>query len=161
MKVKLKYIVPLLFLFAIFGCEQDKDFPDTPFIKTESFERISEKDANWLISFTDGDGDFGTLNQELDSPNFITKIYARPVDDMDTTTNEDTLIIFDGQNYKIPAIRGIRTAAGIEGTIEIKIEGLDGFRISNLYDSVFYQGYVVDRSGKESNTIRTPMIDVN
>lgn len=161
MKIKLKYIVPLLILLSIFACEQDKNFPDTPFIKTESFERLSEKDADWLISFTDGDGDFGILNQAVDSPNFITRIFARPVDDGDSTTNEDTLIVFNGQNYKIPAIRGIRTAAGIEGTIDIKIEGLDGFRIANQYDSVYYEGYVVDRSGKQSNTIRTPMIDVN
>lgn len=161
MKIKLKYIVPLLILISIYSCEQEKNFPDAPYIETERFERLSVKDAVWLIRFTDGDGDFGTLDQELDSPNLITDIYARPIDDNDPTTNEDTLYVLKGLEYKIPAIKGIRTAAGIEGTIDLKIEGLDGFKIENKYDSVYYQGYVVDRSGKQSNIIRTPMLDVN
>ncbi len=153
MNLRLKFPV-FIFIGCLFllSCEQDKDFPDTPSITLKEFRKLSDTDAIWTMKFTDGDGDVGTRT-DADADNFFTTIFAKPI-------GKDSIVELEGQPYRIPAIKGIRTSAGVEGEIELRIQGLDGFKIENKYDSIYYKGYLVDRSGKQSNVITTPKIDV-
>lgn len=134
----------------LLACEKDKEFPVVPELKVRDFNRISASTAVWRIGFTDGDGDIGVRSQ-TDSANFIITIYK-------IDNGVDSSI--QGQNYRVPIVENIRTSAGIEGVIQFDITGLDFFRPFLGIDSLYYGGYLIDRSGNKSNVVYTPRIEV-
>ncbi|MEX2380232.1 MAG: hypothetical protein WD530_05780, partial [Vicingaceae bacterium] len=133
---------------GIYACEKESDFPDQPILKSRSFNRLTIDSAVWRIGFTDGDGDLGVRKDRNDSDNFFVSISIYKNGLIDT--------VFEGENYRIPVVEGIRTAAGVEGEIAFKIDGIDFLRAEG-FDSLKYSGYAVDRSGKKSNTVHTPI----
>lgn len=137
---------------GFFACEKESDFPDEPILKTRSFDRITIDSAVWRIGFTDGNGDFGVRNDQNDPANFFVRISIFENGLVDT--------VFEGENYRIPVVRGIRTAAGVEGEVAIKINGIDFLRAEG-FDSVQYSGYAVDRSSDTSNVVSTPIFRTN
>lgn len=137
---------------GFFSCEKRSDFPDQPILKTRSFERKSLNVAVWRIGFTDGDGDLGVREDQGDPDNFFTSISIYENGVVDT--------VLEGQNARIPVVKGIRTASGVEGEITFEIDGIDFLRAEGI-DSLKYSGYAVDRSGKKSNTVSTPIFRTN
>ena len=139
-------------LFAnLVACKKDNNFPDEPEIEVRDFYKQSSDIAIWKIGFTDGDGDIGVRNA-ADRDNFIVTIFS---------IVDGNAIERDGQAYRIPVVENIRTAAGIEGEFVFQIE-TDLLRLDSIpIDSAFYQAYVVDRSGNESNTVETPIFSTN
>jgi hypothetical protein len=141
-----------LICLGFFACGKESDFPNRPILKTRSLDRLSPDVAVWRIGFTDGDGDIGVRRDRSDPDNFFVKfnIYENGV--IDT--------VVQGENYRIPVVEGVRTAAGVEGEIAFKIDGIDFLRAAG-YDSIQISGYAVDRSGNESNRINTPIFRTN
>lgn len=152
MKLFTKITICALLIAGFYACEKDKDFSDIPELTFRDFERTSPSNAIWKIGFTDGDGDVGTDLQDT-TVNFFITIYS-------IKNGVDSTI--PGQGYRVPIVENIRTAAGIEGEIKFDITGLDAFKLiprANI-DSVYYEGFLVDRSGNRSNKVETPKIKV-
>lgn len=145
MKYLAKIGFTLLTLSLLFACKKDKNFPKTPVIEHRDFIKYSDKQADWKIGFTDGDGDFGVRNDN-DSTNFLVSVFA--IKDNIAEKIEPAV------GYRVPAISGVRTENGVEGEFILHIEP-DLYRILNL-DSIYFTGYVLDRTGNSSNTIQTP-----
>lgn len=152
MNYTVKIGICLVLLGFLFSCEKDKDFPDEPILTVREFKRISPATALWRIGFTDGDGDIGVEERDPNT-NFKITIYS-------VKNGVDSAL--QGQGYRIPIVENIRTAAGVEGEFRFDLEGLDGFKLipGVQIDSIYYEGYVLDRSGNQSNIIRTPIIEV-
>jgi hypothetical protein len=108
----------------------------------------------WVIGFTDGDGDIGFGEGErTDETNFKTNIYLIESGIVDTS--------FAGTGFRIPKIEGVETKNGLEGEIRIEIQ-LNLFKIAPFpVDSIYYDGYLVDRGGNKSNLIQTRIFTVN
>ena len=136
-------------LVSLASCKKDKDFPTTPVLKNREFKKLSTSTALWRMGFTDGDGDIGVENAS-DTANFIVTIYS-------IKNGVDSAM--DAQNYRIPVVENIRTVKGIEGEIRFDIDGLDFFKPAKI-DSVYYEGYLLDRAGNKSNVLATPKFDV-
>ena len=138
---------------ALLSCAKESDFPNTPVLEFRDFKRISPTEAIWVLGFTDGDGDVGVRNKN-DSDNFIVDIYVvkNGVGALDSNLK--------ASNYRVPVVQGVRTAKGVEGKIEITINGLD-FLKAEGYDSIYYSGYLIDRSFNASNTVYTPVFSTN
>ncbi len=153
MKFFTKIGICLFIVAAFFSCSKESDFPNIPFIETIDFQKTNNLEVIWKIRFTDGDGDVGVRN-EADPDNFIVEIFVV----------ENGVAYIDSNlqasNYRIPVVQGIRTAKGVEGEIEITIDGLDFLNAAG-YDSLYYTGFLIDRSLNKSNTIRTPTFSTN
>lgn len=137
---------------GFFACGKESDFPNQPVLETRSFDRITRDSAVWRIGFTDGNGDLGVRKDQNDPDNFFVKFFIYENGVVDT--------IIQGESYRIPVVEGVRTAAGVEGEFAFKIDGVDLIRAAG-YDSIQYSGYAVDRSGKKSNSVITPIFRTN
>lgn len=150
----------ILFLSLIIGaCTQAPEFDDSPEIAFLSFSKSAmvQNQANtdslfMTISFKDGDGDIGTGAEGI-KENIIL---------IDSRTG----ITYD--RFKVPTIPVSGTQNGIEGEITMKVfttccrfEGLIP-PCSNPIDTptneFFFEVYMVDDSGNESNRIQSEMI---
>lgn len=155
MKLFTKILICALFMGGFYACEKDKDFSDIPELTFRDFERTSPSSAIWKIGFTDGDGDVGLIDigDTSQDDNFIVTIISIK-DGLDSA--------MQGQNYRVPVVENIRTAAGIEGEIKLDITGLDVFKLiqSPKIDSIYYRGYLLDRKGNQSNFVETPKIKI-
>jgi len=135
----------LLIIFFLFACREDSEFPSTPELTVREFSQFSQDRVVWTIGFTDGDGDFGVRNDN-DADNFILSVFS---------IEAGQAVELPSTNYRIPQIRDVPTENGVEGEFRLNIDDLDLLRIDNI-DSLFYQGYAVDRAGNQSNTIESP-----
>ena len=151
MKLTVKIGFCLLFIASLVSCKKDNNFPDEPVIEVRDFYKQSSEIAIWKIGFTDGDGDIGVRN-EADKKNFIVTIFS---------IVDGKALEREGEAYRIPEVENIRTAAGIEGEFEFKIE-TDLLRLDSIpIDSAYYRAFVIDRSGNKSNTVETPIFSTN
>lgn len=156
MKSHTKIAFYCLSFLGFYACSNEKNFPNTPHLEVRDFTEQFvvegsdvEKIAIWTLGFTDGDGDIGVRENKNDPDNFLVTIFFIE----DGITNER-----EGQSFRIPVVKNIRTDKGIEGSFEFKIETeLFAADTSITADSLIYQGYVVDRSGNESNIVSTPI----
>jgi hypothetical protein len=146
---------------TMMACYKTPEFPIEPTVKFERFDKPNEvytlnigEGGNLVLSFTDGDGDLGKLNN-ADSTSFVVYRNLR-----DTAA-------FGNRNYVIPIIPKKGTTNAISGTIEIKLN--DG--LFNSYETYFlakgisidtftYELYLTDRANHKSNVITTPPIVV-
>ncbi len=62
-------LLALVFTFTLKGCQKDKAFPDTPNLKWVDYEIVPQNgpidEIVLNLSFTDGDGDIGSGNQNI------------------------------------------------------------------------------------------------
>lgn len=158
MKIKIT-IVSLAILLGISSCYKTPEYPIIPFIEFNSFTvsgiyTIGTVE-NLRIDFTDGDGDLGLLSNN-DTVNINSLVVS--------CVNYPTLKYISS----IPRIPSKGTSKGISGTIDIKLNSL----ISDLgcslgfdslgttfkvpTDTLFFNVFIKDRAGHQSNTITTP-----
>ncbi len=135
---------------AIWSCKDDDSFPETPELFFRDFIEGTDSLAVWSLGFTDGDGDIGVRNDN-DPDNFIISGYKI------VNGQEDTLPPL--LSYRIPVVRNVVTKNGIEGEFEFKIEKKPYANAG--FDSIYISGYVIDRAGNQSNTVRTPIFRTN
>jgi len=155
------YFFGFLLLFA--ACTQPPDYPDEPVIAFErfNFNRFQQGDPTQnlilTISFTDGDGDIGDLNNE------------RNVQFMDLRDSSSFI------SFSVPAIPEQGASNGVSGEIDMSIN------VSNICcihpfrdaipcidsfddypnDTLIYEIQIFDRSGNPSNIIRTDPLFLN
>ena len=151
MKSFVKIGIGILFLSGISACQEDKNFDDVPELFYRDFQIVetglpSGPIAIWKLGFTDGDGNIGVRNI-TDSNNFIVTGYRY----------EDGVVIPlpKLQGYRIPASENVSSRNGIEGEFRFELE-LNPYRSSGI-DSMYLEGYVIDRAFNQSNSIQTPI----
>ena len=164
MKLNRLAISALILLFAFFSaCVKESSFPDVPVIAFERFELINSDTANCYISFTDGDGDVGILdNDTVSEPDLVMKYLYKDTDgefkayDANPGTSEfDTLFY----NNRIPNLTSIGQFKALEGEIQIKLRSSPIF--SPFHEVVMFEIRMRDRAGNWSNTVFTDEIIVN
>jgi hypothetical protein len=151
MKSFVKIGIGICFLTLLFSCRDDKDFSDIPELFYRDFTVVDQGGtegllATWKLGFTDGDGNIGVRN-EADSANFIVTAFR--------TDSGKLKQLPQLNNYRIPAAENISTRNGIEGEFKFVLKLID-YQMENI-DSVYLEGYVLDRDLNASNVISTPI----
>ncbi len=160
--MKIKSVIIFIFsIITISACYKTPEYPDVPSVKFESFDKPNEvytlnagEGGNLILSFTDGDGDLGKLNN-ADSSSFV--VYR----------NLRDTAFFGVRNYVIPIIPKKGTTNAISGKIEIKLNDalFNSYETYFIYkgisiDTFTYEIYITDRANNISNVITTPPIVV-
>jgi hypothetical protein len=156
MKGMYHILVAILSMCAM-ACVTPPDYPDEPEITFEGWSTDTMDQGNLnndsvfiFLSFTDGDGDIG---YPADSP-------------------EKDIFVVDGRTgsiqdeLKMPEVPEDGTGNGINGDITLRLFNTCCIFPRNIppcsrgtgipLDSLFYEIYIVDRAGNESNRIITP-----
>ncbi len=161
----------IIFLFALLTgssifqyCIKPPDYPNEPVIAFKSQTKnllrqtgLGTPDSVLItFSFTDGDGDLGSENNELPDI-FIT-------DSRDSVTKPP---------YSIPFIGSQGTGNGISGEVSIALPTtcciyfppgsefpLTCLDVPIAFDTLFYTIYIKDRAGNKSNVIQTEVISL-
>ncbi|MCB0507282.1 MAG: hypothetical protein R2739_07440 [Chitinophagales bacterium] len=160
MKIK-NIILAVISITTFVACYKTPEYPIEPTVQFVSFDKPNDvytldagEGGNLVLSFTDGDGDLGKLNNEDSSS---TVVYR----------NLRDTAFFGVREYVIPVIPKKGTTDAISGKIEIKLNDA----LFNSYATYFilkgisvdtftYQIYLKDRAGHSSNVITTPSIVV-
>tara|TARA_B100001540_G_scaffold204853_1_gene180467 strand:+ start:980 stop:1465 length:486 start_codon:yes stop_codon:yes gene_type:complete len=149
--VRAKAKISLLIGCAIllFSCIKDDDFDAVPSIDFKEYTVYvnslnSVDSALFKFSFTDGDGDLGSLNSD-EFNCFL--IYEE--------MHGDSIVGFPEippREYSLPNLTPSARDKNIEGSISLILKPVPIFNIST--DSIYrYTCYVIDRKGNKSNTI--------
>ncbi|MDB9963887.1 hypothetical protein OAD50_02280 [Vicingaceae bacterium] len=151
MKSFVKIGIGILILSGISACQEDKNFSDVPKLFYRDFQIVeTDQDSGpmgiWKLGFTDGDGNIGVRNT-ADSNNFIVTGYSY--------VNGAIIPLPKLQGYRIPASENVSSKNGIEGEFRFELE-INPYRSSGI-DSMFLEGYVIDRAFNQSNSIQTPI----
>lgn len=157
-----------LFSLAIFfaACEEIKTYPEIPSVDYQSFSLYATIDAlgNKILlgklefEFTDGDGDLGLEQPELDNPSdslppdsLIYNLYLSLYEKNDTgfAKTED----INSLNFRVPYIERVGQNKTLKGRITIDLE----YKVIE-YDTFFYTFYIVDRQFNKSNVDSTDIL---
>ncbi len=164
-------LVLTIIIIVITSCLKPQSFPLEPQIEFISFNTKGDSGI-FTISFTDGDGDIG-LNQEQLEPPFDTgsyyyynlyMLYYEMMNGSWIRGTSDPL----GNNFptadsitfalRIENITPVGQNKALKGEIEIVLEPSYFNSISNHNDSLIYKIILIDRSLNSSNIIETPLI---
>jgi len=157
------YIMVFLLAATAYSCVQPPDYPEAPVLTYEGFNKrtipqgSSTNPSDTLelrLSFTDGDGDLGRQDTIFDV--FIT-------DSRDGTS----------EVRKLPVIPEQGVGNGISGEIRLRFPNQVG-NLCCIYppgpinscepnpnqpvDSFYYEVFIIDRDGNESNVVQTETV---
>lgn len=147
----------------ISGCTKPPNYPDEPQIEFDSWSSpvvIQEFDSLWVnLSFTDGDGDIGDIENTNEPYVFLT----------DTRDND-----LNPPASTLPLVPQQGAGNGISGTISVRLQGVcckildtdpNNRRACEQTvgfidrDTVVFEIYILDQAGNKSNVIQTdPLI---
>jgi hypothetical protein len=153
--MRLKIIVFAISILGISSCYKTPEYPDEPHIEFENYTvqqpyTISDT-GNLRVTFTDGDGDLGMLNNS--DSGTASKIFIY---------NVKYSLASIPRN--IPIIPQKGTTKAISGSIDIKLAGAGGIGlldesacllIQHPVDTLVFSIYIQDRAGHKSNVITT------
>ena len=164
-------LVLLIIVTFLSSCLKPESFPPEPEIEFVSFE--AQGDSGIItFSFTDGDGDIG-LGQEQLNPPFDTSSYyyynlylnyyemmngtwvrgtADPLGNNFPTADSITF------SYRLENITPLGQNKALRGEIQIIMEPYYFNSYSNHNDSIRYEIMLIDRSLNHSNLLETPLI---
>lgn len=150
MKKILLSTATVFIFFMLSSCLKPPRFSETPsieFVSINSTQVQQQTDSiQMIISFKDGDGDLGSAESDTSTNCFITDHRSGKPDYT--------------YNYKIPFITPKGTTKDISGTIAINLPGITCIPF-HITDSVTYKIVIMDRAGRKSNEVQTPLIVVN
>ena len=141
----MKKLLYILILIVLFSCKKEEEVSEVPAIVFESISPNTAQeytdDIIITISYTDGDGDLGENNPDINN-----------------------LFVEDNRNgieykFRIPQLAPNNNSIAIEGNFNITING-SGITDSTASQKVNYAIYVKDRAGNKSNTITTSSITI-
>lgn len=155
-----RFLIMMIVLTGVTACYKKPVYPVVPTLKFERFDKPNEvftlgETGNLVLSFTDGDGDLGKLNNQDSSSRVIYR------------NQRDTSFFSTDNFYVIPVIPKKGTTNAIDGTIEIKLSTA----LFNTYEAYFvskgisvdtftFKMYITDRANHKSNVITTPPVVV-
>lgn len=147
---KIAVLFGIIFLLA--GCIKKKEFDVVPSLTFLNYEVFSHQEGNitkpdsahLTFSFTDGDGDLGSNNNE--DPTVFVQYYEDEGSGFVKKEKYDTIYF--------PKLNPQGNGKGVEGTY---VHFFD-FPFFNYNNSFPYQRriYMVDQAGHQSNVIQTP-----
>lgn len=141
----MKKLLHILILVVLFSCKKEEEVSVIPVI---AFESISPNTAQEYtddiiitISYTDGDGDLGENNPDINN-----------------------LFVEDNRNgiehkFRIPELSPSGSTITIEGNFNITINGT-GITDGTASQKVNYDIYITDRAGNTSNQVTTSSITI-
>jgi hypothetical protein len=141
----MRKLIYILVGVLLLSCEKEEVMSDTPIIDFISISPTTVQeytdDIIITISYTDGDGDLGENNPDINN-----------------------LFVEDNRNgieykFRIPELSPSGSTITIEGNFNIKING-SGITNSSTSQQVNYAIYVKDRAGNKSNIITTSSITI-
>ena len=164
LKVK-KFVLCSLFIIccSLFGllfasCMERKSYPIKPYIEFVGFEKIDngtgiDNEGILTISYTDGDGDLGNLDEKDTTTNYFI-IYQEKQHGVYVTLEE----FVEEFNASLPRfVSSDKKKQPIDGTIQRKLIFNNPY---SLFDTIRFECWLVDRANHESNRIFTPEIVV-
>ena len=153
---KLQFIVLMAALAIGIGCKREDTYPITPeitFKSLDKFQNISNTDSLELVfSFTDGDGDIGTIKLDSVNRDIFVKIFEMKNGSFVEFTN-----LIAPLEYNLPYLEPRGNNNSLKGDIKINIE----YNVIQPNDTIRYELYIKDRARHESNTITTSAIITN
>jgi len=141
----MKKLLYILILIVLFSCKKEGEVSVIPVIDFESISpNMAQEytdDIIITISYTDGDGDLGENNPDINN-----------------------LFVEDNRNgieykFRIPELSPSGSTITIEGNFNITINGT-GITDSSSSQSVNYDIYVKDRAENTSNKVTTSSITI-
>ncbi len=167
MRTRFLFIFFTIIVLAVgfFSCKKVEEFPIEPMITFNSFNKIPnggnvDNYGILLIDFTDGDGDVGLKNTDIQPPfdtasvyyyNFFIDYYEK---------QRGTFVkpaLFETFNARIPILNTSTEKQPLKGTISIEVP-INNF--ASTYDTIRFDCRICDRALHISNTITTPEIIV-
>jgi hypothetical protein len=161
--MKIKPVILLIPAIMAIACTRIENLPDTPSVEFRSFRLFDSTDilGNNLKAgvmtfyFEDGDGDLGLADPDststADTTNLFLKLFRK--------TNGTFTEVGDGDflkpsSYRIPYLEPIGQNHVLKGTIDITLL----YFIYKDTDTLYYDFWVKDRKGHESNIDSTCVI---
>lgn len=165
-KVKIATILVLVLMIFMVSCFQFQTFPPEPDIEFVSFVKIPttsgiDDQGTLTISFTDGDGDIGLNDDDLEPPFDTSSMYYYNifVKYFEKQNGEYVEVNLEpSNNGRLPYLTPEGEKKGLQGEISVDLY------INNplsSYDTIRYEVFIVDRSLHHSDTITTADIVVN
>jgi hypothetical protein len=158
--MRLKVTILMISLLGIMSCYKTPTYPIIPHIDfagyTVTQPYIIPDTGNLRITFTDGDGDLGMLNNS--DSGTLSKVFIYNIKYSLTSPSN------------IPIIPQKGTTKAISGSIDIKLAGSLGVGLfdesscllfQHPLDTLTFSIYIVDRAGNKSNVITTPPLVVS
>ena len=159
---KKRYKFSLLFLVILFGsvfisCHKDRNYPIEPVITFKDYIKYGNDSADFMINFTDGDGDIGLDKADTFPPYDTSSIYYNNI--FLHYQYKDSLGYHDFNvsgspleyNYRIPVITPFGSDKSLNGEIHVRL-----FAPVGAHPVFRFRCFIVDRALHESNKIDSP-----
>jgi len=179
---KLTNIILLSLILAfvlVVSCQRFEEFPLTPQITYNGFLLESDVETGvttrgvLIIDYTDGDGNIGLPSWDTAPPfNYGSKYYYNMIIDYYEMKNgkwEEVFLVswnVDKQDYdtltfnaRLPVLSPPSGNQAIKGFIQDTLFLYNPLS-KNLYDTIKFSTYIIDRDLNESNVVETPAIIV-
>ncbi len=156
----------LILVFMGSGCSKDPDLPVEPAITFVSFTKVlnnSGKDDKGIlkINFTDGDGDIGLTDADIDPPYDTSSMYYYNCFITYYEKQHGTYVAVDlplTNNARIPLVEDAGLGNALTGDVDIELYINNPF---SAFDTIRFDLFIVDRALHHSNTITTADIIIN
>ena len=146
-------ITVFIFLVAgllFYSCKKKVKFSVEPEIIFKSFEKFDLDSAHLVISFTDGDGDIGPIQEGDTATNYFINYYQK-------VNGVFIQKSFSALNKRIPNLNSSKKSKSLEGDIVINMLSPFYFNTSKK-DTFLFEMYIVDRALHQSNSVRSDEI---
>lgn len=154
--MKLKYLITASLLIGVLNaCKKEDEYPVEPVIAFRDFVKF--KDTNGAdslqltVSFTDGDGDIGNLENDQ---NPQSKLYSRYFEKINGVFTEINLGF---PPSGIPYVPVSGRNKNISGDISVSLFA----NPLKVNDTVRYEVYITDRAGHKSNAVTSSELITN
>jgi hypothetical protein len=154
MEIKKSHILLFVLSLALYSaCVKKKTYSTEPEIAFKSFYPFPGDSADFTITFSDGDGDIGKVQEDSTKNLFMTYYYK------DTITQKFVGLYNSFLNdtvrftYTIRKPKDQYAGKPISGEISVKI---NEYRHDPKFKNLKYVVYIVDNANHKSNVITTP-----
>lgn len=162
-----KFLLPALCM-GLFGsgCTKEPVYPIEPLITYVSFTKVqnySGKDEKGIlkINFTDGDGDIGLNDYDIDPPYDTASMYYYNFFITYFEKQHGEYVAVDlplSNNARIPLVPPATEGLPLTGDIDVELYINNPF---STFDTIRFDVFIVDRALHHSNSISTPDILIN
>lgn len=146
-----KFTVLLFFASLFTACLKKDTFPDEPIIEFKEFKRYNTDSADYIINFTDGDGDIGNIKGDTNFYLYLTYQWKDTVsgtyyDTINVSGNSISIVY----PFQIPYSTQLSQNPALKGEILVKLRFKYSFANKPVYR---YKCYIYDRALNKSNEV--------